>query len=64
MDSATDLYVVFLREHRKNGDTHEVIEQPLGSCETYEDAKRMRERALRYAPDCVIRFLGTSGGGD
>jgi hypothetical protein len=62
--SSTDLYQVYLREYRKTGDLHEVVEQPLADCSSYDEARRIQQQALRAAQDCVIRYLGPTGGGD
>jgi hypothetical protein len=65
MDSAsTDTYQVYLREHRRTGDLHEVVEQPLADCVTYDEARRIQQQALRAAQDCIIRYMGPTGGGD
>jgi hypothetical protein len=65
MDSAsTDLYQVFLREHKKTGDLHEVVERPLVGCETYDEARRIQQQAQKAEMDCIIRYMGPTGGGD
>ena len=39
-------------------------EWPVVTCSSYEEACRVREAHRRHARDCVIRYIGTSGGGD
>jgi hypothetical protein len=58
-----DQFLVFLRTHSE-GDTHEVVEVPLGEYDTYADARRAQLEQQRAARDCVIRYVGPSGGGD
>ncbi|HYV35745.1 MAG TPA: hypothetical protein VE988_08580 [Gemmataceae bacterium] len=56
-----DRYLVFLRvdsAHTKNPETNE---EPLAECHSYQEARRVKDEMRR---DCVIRFSGSSGGGD
>ena len=59
-----DHYVVFVRTDRNHLEEPEVIEQPLVSCTTYAEARRVQRRFHGTANECVIRFVGSSGGGD
>jgi hypothetical protein len=59
----SDQFLVFLRMHPQ-GETHEVVEVPLGQFDTYEEARRVRQAQLQAARDCVIRYVGPAGGGD
>lgn len=62
MDSIhEDRYVLFVRSSRGG---HETEEQPLASCPTYAEARVLLRRLGREPGDCVIRFVGPSGGGD
>ena len=66
MDSGhEDSFVVFLRfDHGHEDCSIEKGEHALASCSTYEEATRIRRVLHGLAGDCVIRFVGTSGGGD
>jgi hypothetical protein len=66
MDTALeDRFVVYLRSGNGDAAYPETVERPLASCSTYEEARRVREAAHFLRPaDCVIRFVGPSGGGD
>jgi hypothetical protein len=59
-----DVYQVFLLEHRKKDGAPDVVEHPLVSCETYSEARRIQQQALRADKRCVIRYIGPVGGGD
>jgi hypothetical protein len=63
-DTTADLFLVFLRAHRHCTDPPEVVEEPLAVCSTYEEARRIRQQHLRDARECVIRYMGQTGGGD
>jgi hypothetical protein len=64
VESNPDLFQVYVREHRKDGEAPEEVEQPLEGCATYEEARRLRQKASRPDSDCVIRYMGDTGGGD
>ena len=59
-----DQFVVFVREHRGHGSPAEVVEEPVLSCATYGEACRARQVFQQSARECIIRFVGSSGGGD
>lgn len=59
-----DRYVVYVRSRRDTHDAPEDSEWPIVTCSSYEEASRIRHAHRRFARDCVIRFVGTSGGGD
>ena len=59
-----DRYVVYVRTDRNHLEEPEVIEQTLISCASYADARRVQRRFHGSANECVIRFLGNTGGGD
>jgi hypothetical protein len=61
-----DGFMVFLRFDTRHGTTPlEAGEQPLASCSSYGEAKRIRLALQRAAAgDCVIRYVGQAGGGD
>jgi hypothetical protein len=63
-DSNPDLFQVYVREHRHRKDSPELVERPLAVCATYEEARRVRQENQRPDSDCVIRYLGDTGGGD
>jgi hypothetical protein len=42
----------------------EGIEVPISTCSTYGEARRLQRLLQPGVRDCVIRYLGNSGGGD
>jgi hypothetical protein len=40
------------------------VERALICCSSYEEARRIRQQCLGSDSECVIRFVGPSGGGD
>jgi hypothetical protein len=64
VESNPDLFQVYLRDPRNDGASPETVEQPVDGCATYEEARRLRQKALRADQDCVIRYMGETGGGD
>jgi hypothetical protein len=59
-----DRYVVFVRADRNHIEEPEAVEQPLISCASYAEARRIQRQFQGTANECVIRFLGAAGGGD
>jgi hypothetical protein len=59
-----DQYVVFVRWPRGYQDPPEDSEHAVITCDSYEEACRVRQKQRARARDCVIRFLGDVGGGD
>jgi hypothetical protein len=59
-----DDFVVFIRSDRGDGSAPESVEWPLANCASYEEARRVREAFSNHTGDCVIRFVGETGGGD
>jgi hypothetical protein len=60
-----DRFEVFLRRDRNHlGTLPDVVEQPLASCSTYQEARDVRRLFHRTAGECVIRYVGPAGGGD
>jgi hypothetical protein len=55
---------VYVREHRHREASPEVAERPLAACPTYAEARRVRQKLLRPDRECIIRYLGDTGGGD
>jgi hypothetical protein len=65
MDSVPeDGFVVFVRTDGSHGAWPEGAERPLAMFPTYADALRLRRSLKRPASECVIRFVGPTGGGD
>jgi hypothetical protein len=61
-----DRFLVFVRLDPTLVETvPEALEQPVAACSSYGEASRIR-RFLRGTAtgECVIRFIGSSGGGD
>jgi hypothetical protein len=63
-DSHEDRFVVYVRSQRDRNDPPEESEWPVVSCASYEEACRIRQLHRLHDRDCVIRFVGLSGGGD
>ncbi|HEX5269396.1 MAG TPA: hypothetical protein VFW33_02865 [Gemmataceae bacterium] len=59
-----DDFVVFMRSDPCDPSSPESIEWPLATCASYEEARRLRDSVSGRNGDCVIRFLGETGGGD
>ncbi len=60
-----DRYEVYVRFDPDHSQTPpDTIERPLASCSTYAEAKRIRQSFHGLNGQCLIRFVGTSGGGD
>jgi hypothetical protein len=59
-----DDFVVFMRSDPRDNSAPERVEWPLASCASYEEARRLRDCVSNHSGDCVIRFLGETGGGD
>jgi hypothetical protein len=65
MDSTReDDFVVFIRSDGGYDSAPDSVEWPLASCASYEEARRLRDSVSTRNGDCVIRFLGETGGGD
>jgi hypothetical protein len=61
--SSADEYLVYLRQHLRHGDPPETAEEPLMTCATYEEARQVQLAHQRPGRECVIRFIGETGGG-
>jgi hypothetical protein len=59
-----DGFLVFLRADRAHPHPPDAAEQPVTCCASYEDARRIQREYRRISQECVIRYLGESGGGD
>ncbi len=59
-----DGFVVFVRTDRHHSQDPETAEQPLVLCSSYSEARRVQRRFHLNSNECVIRYVGTSGGGD
>ena len=65
-DVHDDRFLVFVRLDPTLVETvPEALEQPVAACSSYGEARRIR-RILRGTAtgECVIRFIGSAGGGD
>lgn len=63
-ETLDDRFVVYVRSRRDTHDPPEDGEWPVVTCASYEEARLFRDAHRRHARDCVIRYIGTSGGGD
>ena len=59
-----DGFVVFVRNAPSYTGSPETVEREVGSCSTYEEARRIRGECHDRAHMCVIRYVGEAGGGD
>ena len=59
-----ELFVVYLRAPRNEGGPPEIAERALITCYTYGEARRIQRLLQKTPHECVIRFLGNTGGGD
>ena len=59
-----DRFVVYVRGRRGPHDPPEDVEWPVITCSSYEEACKIRDAHRLHARECVIRFVGSSGGGD
>jgi hypothetical protein len=59
-----DRFVVYVRGRRDTHDPPEEGEWPVIICSSYEEACKIRQQHRLQSRDCVIRFVGPSGGGD
>jgi hypothetical protein len=59
-------FLVFLRPEKSPSQAEaESAEQPLASCASYADARRIRQSLTHFGlGECVIRYVGPAGGGD
>ena len=65
MDSAhEDCFAVFLRDEHDRNPSPETAEYPLALCASYEEAQRVRHEHQQRDVECIIRFVGSSCGGD
>lgn len=66
MDTHDDHFMVFIRyDATKVPPFTDAVEEPLAVCASYGEARRIRQALHTTVPgDCVIRFMGESGGGD
>jgi hypothetical protein len=62
MDSISeDCFLVFARAGVAQRHTPEINEEALAVCDSYEEARRIKHANGGY---CVIRYAGSTGGGD
>jgi hypothetical protein len=59
-----ECYVVFLRRDHSHAERRECDEQPVMDCATYEEARQLKQAYHGLGRECVIRYVGPSGGGD
>ena len=59
--TSDDRFIVFVRADAGHWAGADANETPLAVCDSYEEARRVKEEA---ACDCVIRYAGCTGGGD
>ncbi len=61
-----DGFQVYVRRDRAHAHIQDpdAAEQPVSECATYEEARRIQRAYHRSSRECVIRYVGESGGGD
>jgi hypothetical protein len=59
-----DRFVVFLRDDLSQSSRPDHGEQPLISCSSYREARHIQRQLQHKYRDCVIRYVGLTGGGD
>jgi hypothetical protein len=59
-----DCFVVYLRHDLASSSPPENGERPFKICSSYGEARRIQRELHQAARDCVIRYVGTAGGGD
>ena len=59
-----DRYMVFLRSDLGHADRPDAAESNLIFCASHAEARRIQRQFRGDARACVIRFVGTAGGGD
>jgi hypothetical protein len=64
MDLNDDSFIVYVRTDPSHAASPDDLEQPIASCSSYEDARRVQRLCQRHAQPTVIRFHGRVGGGD
>jgi hypothetical protein len=65
MDTVHDTnFVVYVRTDGRHTGEPGRVERPLAAYATYQEARRMQLAWRRRSRDCVIRYVGVSGGGD
>jgi hypothetical protein len=65
MDSThQEQYIIYVRHDRSHSTRPDHSEQPLTSCASYEEARRIQQYVRSPARECVIRYIGEVGGGD
>jgi hypothetical protein len=58
-----DRFVLFVRFDQAEPSVPGV-EQPLASCASYQEARLLRRQLQGSNGECVIRYIGHTGGGD
>jgi hypothetical protein len=56
--------VVFVRHDPSRSDRPDHSERPLVACSSYQEARRIQREMMHTYRDCVIRYVGATGGGD
>jgi len=59
-----DCYMVFVRTDPDHSRRPDAAERPLVRCSTYEEARWVRQENQGPGRKCIIRYIGTTGGGD
>jgi len=60
----SDCFVVLVRDESVSAWRPQVVERPVATCSSYEEAARVRQEMRDSGRRCVIRSVGQTGGGD
>jgi hypothetical protein len=65
MDSQhDDRFLVFVRTDVAHAATPEINEEEVAICASYQDARCVKRAFHLTAQECIIRYKGSTGGGD
>jgi hypothetical protein len=59
-----DQFIGFVRHDLGHASRPDHSERPLATCSSYAEARLLQRQLLRDSHESIIRFVGTSGGGD
>jgi hypothetical protein len=63
-NSLEDRFVVYVRAEPTCTERPDTREEPYLLCGSYEEARRVQRSLHQASRECVIRYVGESGGGD
>jgi hypothetical protein len=57
-------FVLYVRSQPGRDKQPEAVEKPLLICSSYQEARYLQRAVRGMSHDCVIRYVGATGGGD